>query len=90
MIPASTEINLWFEYCWNAGYVLFLRGRLNFEINGVKAKNSQTKGSALIIFSKKAIPGIDRLEEIGKLITQKSFKLEPQEDRIKFRELISA
>jgi len=71
-------------------YVYIHADKLFEKKNIQQAKNSQTKGSALIIFSKKAIPGIDRLEEIGKLITQKSFKLEPQEDRIKFRELISA
>ena len=76
LIPAATETSFWFKYCWNARYILFLKGRLNFEINGIRSKNCQTKGSALVVFSKSDIPWIHRLEEIGKLVKLKRGRLD--------------
>ena len=51
LIPSSTEIDVWFKYIWDeADYIIFPKGRLKHEINGV-AKGSATKGSAIVVYS---------------------------------------
>ena len=68
LIPAATETQCWFNFCWKSRYIVFFKGRIRFEINGEKSKNSQTKGTALVVFSKKEIPQIDCLKKLGKVL----------------------
>jgi site-specific DNA-methyltransferase (adenine-specific) len=68
LIPASTETAFWFKYCWKARHLIFLKGRIRFELNGRQA-GSSPKGSALVVFSKSFISGIESLEDLGKIIS---------------------
>lgn len=54
LIPARTDTLYFHEYIYNKPYVdiIFIKGRLKFEINGV-AQNSAPFPSMLVIFNKK-------------------------------------
>jgi len=67
LIPASTETSFWFDYCWKARYLIFLKGRIKFEVKGKQA-GSSPKGSAVVVFSKNFISGIESLEDLGNII----------------------
>jgi phage N-6-adenine-methyltransferase len=70
LIPASTEIKAWHEHIWPfASYILFLKGRVNFELNGKKI-GASPKGSAVIIYSPDYLSefAINKLSELGKVI----------------------
>ena len=56
LIPARPDTLYFHEYIYNKPYVdiIFIKGRLKFEINGV-AQNSAPFPSMLVIFNKKRI-----------------------------------
>lgn len=73
LIPASTEISAWHDFIWPyARYIIFLKGRLKFEIEG-KPQGSAPKGSALVVFSNRDYD-ITPLEDLGQIIDMKRQK----------------
>lgn len=69
LVSAATDTAWFQDYCFNADILCFIRGRLKFE----GAKNSQTKGSALVLLSKLPYTKaqLDCLRNLGKVITRK-------------------
>jgi len=69
LIPSSTELKAWKDFIYQyAKYLIFIFRRINFEFNGIRMKKNSTKGSALIVFSKKEIKNIKNLKDIGFII----------------------
>lgn len=52
LIPARTDTSYWHDYIFDKAKVVFLRGRLKFEING-EPKDAAPFPSALVIFKNK-------------------------------------
>ena len=52
LIPARTDTSYWHDYIFPYAEIEFLRGRLNFEVNGV-AKDRAPFPSAIVIFQKR-------------------------------------
>lgn len=74
LIPASTDIKAWEDIIWiYAKYVVFLYGRIKFEMNG-KPVGSCPKGSALIVFTDKDYALEKELYYIGKTINNHIIK----------------
>ena len=61
LIPAITETKFFRNFCWKAKKIMLVQGRIEFEINGKKVGNGNTKGSMLIVFDgqNKRKPGFD-------------------------------
>lgn len=69
LIPSSTEIKSWFDHIWDkAKYIIFLEGRLKFELNGKPAKSCIGKGSAVIVYTDRNIMEDLEALDIGKVI----------------------
>jgi phage N-6-adenine-methyltransferase len=51
LIPARTDTN-WFQYCWKADYLYFIKGRVKFLQNG-KSIGSATFPSVIVIWNHK-------------------------------------
>ena len=70
LVAAATDSRWFQDYCFSADYLVFIKGRLKF--NG--AKNSQTKGSALVIFTKIPLTAdqLIRLQYRGVVVVKKS------------------
>ena len=52
LIPSATETRVWHEYCMKADEIRFVKGRIDFHINGKKpSRSGNNYGSALIIFT---------------------------------------
>lgn len=53
LIPARTDTSYWHDFIFNKASVVFLRGRLKFEING-EARDAAPFPSALVIYREKS------------------------------------
>lgn len=51
LVPARTDTK-WFQYCWKADYLYFIKGRVKFLENG-KSVGSSTFPSVLVIWNHK-------------------------------------
>lgn len=70
LIPNNTEAKHYHETIFSGHSILFFRGRISFQVN-CEAKNKNTRGSCLIIFSRKRLKKqLDQLDalNLGKLI----------------------
>lgn len=50
LIPARTDTSYWHDYIFNKAQIIFLRGRLKFELDGTP-KSTAPFPSALIIYN---------------------------------------
>lgn len=53
IIPARTDTSYWHDYIFNKAEVIFIRGRLKFEVDGI-AKDAAPFPSAIVIFNGKS------------------------------------
>jgi len=66
LVNSSTELTIWHKRVWNiAPYILFFDKRIKYELNGQPIENSSTKGSALVIYTRKIIKDINKLDKFG-------------------------
>ena len=49
LIPSRTDTSYWHDYIFDKAEIIFLRGRLKFEVNG-QSKDAAPFPSALIIY----------------------------------------
>jgi site-specific DNA-methyltransferase (adenine-specific) len=69
LIPSSTEMVAWHKYIWPfARYIIFLKGRLKFEIDG-NPQGSAPKGSALVVFTNRDYD-LTPLEDLGVIFSK--------------------
>lgn len=51
LIPARPDTSYFHDWIWGKAEVIFLRGRLKFELNGIPAKNAAAFPSMLVIYN---------------------------------------
>jgi site-specific DNA-methyltransferase (adenine-specific) len=51
LLPADTSTIYWHEYCSKAYEIRFLKGRVKFLLDGIKADNSPPFPSAVVVFA---------------------------------------
>ena len=51
LIPARPDVSYFHDWIWGKAEVIFLRGRLKFELNGIPAKNAAAFPSMLVIYN---------------------------------------
>lgn len=68
LVPARTDTK-WWQGCWSARYICFLRGRLKFG-NGANTTTTAPFPSAIVVFTSNILrPAIhESLSEIGKVV----------------------